>query len=28
MGERRCVQGVVVGKLEGKIPFGKPRRRW
>ena len=28
MGERRGVQGVLVGKPEGKRPFGRPRRRW
>ena len=28
MGGRRCVFGVVLGKHEGKIPLGKPRRRW
>jgi len=28
MGERRCVCRVLVGKLEGKRPFGRPRRRW
>jgi len=27
-GERRCVYRVLVGKLEGKRPFGRPRRRW
>jgi hypothetical protein len=27
-GERRCVYRVVVGKLEGKMPLGKPMRRW
>ena len=25
--EKRCIQGLV-GKPEGKIPLGKPRRRW
>jgi hypothetical protein len=24
----RKVCKVLVGKLEGKIPFGRPRRRW
>jgi hypothetical protein len=28
MGERRGVYRVVVGKLEGKRPLGRPRRRW
>ena len=28
MGERRGVHRVLVGKLEGKRPFGRPRRRW
>jgi hypothetical protein len=28
MGERRGVYRVLVRKLEGKRPFGKPRRRW
>ena len=28
MGERRGVYRVVVGKTEGKIPLGRPRRRW
>ena len=28
MGERRGVYRVLVGKLEGKRPFGRPRRRW
>jgi len=28
MGERRGVYGVLVGKAEGKKPFGRPRRRW
>jgi len=28
MGERRGVYNVVVGKLEGKRPLGRPRRRW
>ena len=28
MGERRGVYGVLVGKLEGKRPLGRPRRRW
>ena len=26
--ERKCVYRVVVGKTEGKRPFGRPRRRW
>ena len=28
MGERRVVYRVLVGKLEGKRPLGRPRRRW
>jgi hypothetical protein len=28
MGERKGVYRVLVGKPEGKRPFGKPRRRW
>ena len=28
MGESRVVHRVLVGKLEGKRPFGRPRRRW
>jgi hypothetical protein len=28
MGERRSVKSVVVGKPEGKILLGRPRRRW
>ena len=28
MGERRGVYRVLVGKPEGKGPFGRPRRRW
>jgi hypothetical protein len=28
MGEERDVYGVLVGKLEGKKPLGRPRRRW
>ena len=28
MGERRGVYSVLVGKLKGKKPLGKPRRRW
>jgi hypothetical protein len=27
MGERRGVYRVVVGKPEGRTPFGRPRRR-
>jgi hypothetical protein len=27
-GERRFVYRVLVGKLEGKRPFGRPMRRW
>jgi hypothetical protein len=28
MGERRVVYRVLVGKPEGKRPFGRPRHRW
>jgi hypothetical protein len=28
MGEGRGVYRVLVGRLEGKRPLGKPRRRW
>ena len=28
MGEGRGVHKVLVGKLEGKRPLGRPRRRW
>jgi hypothetical protein len=28
MGEGRNVYRVLVGKPEGKRPFGRPRRRW
>jgi hypothetical protein len=28
MGEGRGVHRVLVGKPEGKIPLGRPRRRW
>ena len=28
MGEGRVVQGVLVGKPEGKRPLGRPRRSW
>ena len=28
MGEKRGVYRVLVGKPEGKRPFGRPRRRW
>jgi len=27
-GERRCVYRVLMGKPEGTIPLGRPRRRW
>jgi len=28
MGGRRSVYRILVGKLEGKRPLGRPRRRW
>ena len=28
MGEGRGVNRVLLGKLEGKRPLGRPRRRW
>ena len=28
MGERKCAYRVFVEKAEGKIPLGRPRRRW
>jgi hypothetical protein len=28
MGEGRGVYRVLVGRLEGKRPLGRPRRRW
>jgi hypothetical protein len=28
MGERRGAYRVLMGKSEGKGPFGRPRRRW
>jgi hypothetical protein len=28
MGEKRNVYILLVGKLEGKRPLGRPRRRW
>jgi len=28
MGERRGVYRVLVGKPEGKRPFGRPKHRW
>ena len=28
MGEEKGVYRVLVGKLEGKMPLGRPRRRW
>jgi len=28
MGERKGVYRVLVGKIEGKRPLGRPRRRW
>jgi hypothetical protein len=28
MGEKRNAYRILVGKPEGKIPLGRPRRRW
>jgi hypothetical protein len=28
MGEERKVYRILAGKPEGKIPLGRPRRRW
>jgi hypothetical protein len=28
MGEKRNAYRILVGKSEGKIPLGRPRRRW
>jgi hypothetical protein len=28
MGEKRNAYRLLVGKPEGKIPIGRPRRRW
>jgi hypothetical protein len=28
MGEKRKVYRLLVGKPEGKMPLGRPRRRW
>jgi hypothetical protein len=28
MGEKRNMYRLLVGKPEGKIPLGRPRRRW
>jgi hypothetical protein len=28
MGERRCAGRVLVGKLDGRIPLGRPRCNW
>jgi hypothetical protein len=28
MGEARNAYRILAGKAEGKIPLGKPRRRW
>jgi hypothetical protein len=28
MGEKRNVYGLLMGKLEGKRPLGRPRCRW
>ena len=27
-GERRGIYGVMVGRPEGEIPLGRPRRKW
>jgi hypothetical protein len=27
-GEKRNAYRILVGKLEGKTPLGRPRRRW
>jgi hypothetical protein len=27
-GEKKNAYTILVGKLEGKIPLGRPRRRW
>jgi hypothetical protein len=27
-GEEECIYRILVGKLEGKRPLGRPRRRW
>jgi hypothetical protein len=28
IGEKRNAYRILMGKLEGKIPLGRPRRRW
>ena len=28
MGEERGVYGILLGKLEGRRPLGRPRRKW
>jgi len=28
MGEKKKVSRVIMGKPEGKRPFGRPRQRW
>jgi hypothetical protein len=28
VGEEKCVYRVLVGKLKGKRPLGRPRHRW
>jgi hypothetical protein len=28
MGDKRCARWVLVGRLEGKRPLVRPRRRW
>jgi len=28
MGEERGIYRILVGRPEGKIPLGRPRRRW
>jgi len=28
MGESRCAYRILVGNLQGREPFGRPRHRW